>query len=282
MPVINTNINSITAQNSTNRSDRGLNITMNKLSTGYRINRSGDDAAGMAVSTKMIAQVRGTYMAQRNISDAVGLVQTADGAMSEISAIMQRMRELAVQGSTETYSTNDLGLMDTEYQQLESEIQRIVEQTKWNKMGLLDGTSGSNSDGSFKIQLGADNGQFLTITIGNLEVSTGNTALLSDLHGMAVISQASASQAITQIDEALTDLATRRADMGSYMNRLGHSLNNAEIYTANMADSNSRIQDTDYAKEMTELSRIQIIRQAGMAMLSQANAIPNQVLQLLQ
>jgi flagellin len=282
MPVINTNINSITAQNSTNRSDRGLNITMNKLSTGYRINRSGDDAAGMAVSTKMIAQVRGTYMAQRNISDAVGLVQTADGAMSEISAIMQRMRELAVQGSTETYSTNDLGLMDTEYQQLESEIQRIVEQTKWNKMGLLDGTSGSNSDGSFKIQLGADNGQFLTITIGNLEVSTGNTALLSDLHGMAVISQASASQAITQIDEALTDLATRRADMGSYMNRLGHSLNNAEIYTANMADSNSRIQDTDYAKEMTELSRIQIVRQAGMAMLSQANAIPNQVLQLLQ
>ena len=282
MPVINTNINSITAQNSTNRSDRGLNITMNKLSTGYRINRSGDDAAGMAVSTKMIAQVRGTYMAQRNISDAVGLVQTADGAMSEISAIMQRMRELAVQGATETYSTDDLGLMDTEYQQLESEIQRIVEQTKWNKMGLLDGTSGSNSDGAFKIQLGADNGQFMTITIGNLEVSTGNTALLSDIHGMAVISQASASQAITQIDEALTDLATRRADMGSYMNRLGHSLNNAEIYTANMADSNSRIQDTDYAKEMTELSRIQIVRQAGMAMLSQANAIPNQVLQLLQ
>ena len=202
--------------------------------------------------------------------------------MSEISAIMQRMRELAVQGATETYSTDDLGLMDTEYQQLESEIQRIVEQTKWNKMGLLDGTSGSGSDGAFKIQLGADNGQFMTITIGNLEVSTGNTALLSDLHGMAVISQASASQAITQIDEALTDLATRRADMGSYMNRLGHSLNNAEIYTANMADSNSRIQDTDYAKEMTELSRIQIVRQAGMAMLSQANAIPNQVLQLLQ
>ena len=282
MPVINTNINSITAQNSTNRSDRGLNITMNKLSTGYRINRSGDDAAGMAVSTKMIAQVRGTYMAQRNISDAVGLVQTADGAMSEISAIMQRMRELAVQGSTETYSTADLGLMDTEYQQLESEIQRIVEQTKWNKMSLLDGTSGSAGDGSFLIQLGADNGQFLTVTIGNLEVSTGATALLSDLHGMAVSTQASASQAITQIDEALTDLATRRADMGSYMNRLGHSLNNAEIYTANMADSNSRIQDTDYAKEMTELSRIQIVRQAGMAMLSQANAIPNQVLQLLQ
>ena len=174
MPVINTNINSITAQNSTNRSDRGLNITMNKLSTGYRINRSGDDAAGMAVSTKMIAQVRGTYMAQRNISDAVGLVQTADGAMSEISAIMQRMRELAVQGATETYSTDDLGLMDTEYQQLESEIQRIVEQTKWNKMDLLDGTSGSNSDGAFKIQLGADNGQFMSITIGNLEVSTSH------------------------------------------------------------------------------------------------------------
>ena len=279
MPVINTNINSITAQNSTNRSDRGLNITMNKLSTGYRINRSGDDAAGMAVSTKMIAQVRGTYMAQRNISDAIGLVQTADGAMSEISAIMQRMRELAVQGATETYSTADLALMDTEYQQLESEITRIVDQTKWNKMTLLDGSAGSASNGTFKIQLGADNGQFMALTIGNLEIAAGSLGCLASLD---VSTQANASAAITNIDGAFTALATRRADMGSYMNRLAHSLNNAEIYTANMADSNSRIQDTDYAKEMTELSRVQIVRQAGMAMLSQANAIPNQVLQLLQ
>ena len=285
MPVINTNLNSIVAQNSTNRSDRGLTGTMEKLSTGFRINKSGDDAAGMAVSTKMTAQVRGTYMAQRNISDGVALVQTADGALSEISGIMQRMRELAVQGATETYSPDDLLLMDTEYQQLESEITRIVSQTKWNKMELLNGAgpSGSATDGAFVIQLGADNGQTMNVTIGNLEIdSTVAGALLSDLDAQAVSSQASAAAAITAIDNALTDLATRRADLGAYMNRLAHSLNNAEIYTANMSDSNSRIQDTDYAKEMTELSRVQIVRQAGMAMLSQANAIPSQVLQLLQ
>ena len=279
MPVINTNINSITAQNSTNRSDRGLNITMNKLSTGYRINRSGDDAAGMAVSTKMIAQVRGTYMAQRNISDAIGLVQTADGAMSEISAIMQRMRELAVQGATETYSTADLALMDTEYQQLESEITRIVAQTKWNKMELLDGSGGSGGAGAFIIQVGSDNAQSMTVSIGNLEIAAGSLGCLASLD---VSTQANASAAITNIDGAFQNLATIRADYGSYMNRLSHSLNNAEVFSANMADSNSRLMDTDYAKEMTEFAKSQIVRQAGMAMLSQANAIPNQVLQLWQ
>ena len=285
MPVINTNINSIVSQNATNRSDRAMTTTMEKLSTGYRINKSGDDAAGLAVSTKMTAQVRGTYQAARNISDAVAMVQTADGALREVSAIMQRMRELAVQGATETYSPADLLLMDTEYQQLEAEITRIVDQTKWNKMDLLNGNgpSGSATTGAFVVQLGADNGQTLNITIGNLEIdSTVAGALLTDLDSLAVSSQASAAAAITSIDNAFTDLADKRADLGAYMNRLGHALGNDETFAANMSDSNSRILDTDYAKEMTEFARSQIVRQAGMAMLSQANAIPNQVLQLLQ
>jgi flagellin len=151
-------------------------------------------------------------------------------------------------------------------------------------MDLLNGggPSGSSTEGAFILQLGADNGQTMIVTIGDVSVSSASYALLSDLDGLAVSSQASAAAAITGIDNALTDLATRRADLGAYMNRLAHSLNNAEIYTANMADSNSRIEDTDYAKMMTELSRVQIVRQAGMAMLSQANAIPSQVLQLLQ
>ena len=286
MPVINTNVNSIVSQNATNRTDRSLTPTMEKLSTGYRINRSGDDAAGLAVSTKMRSQIRGTNQAARNISDAVAMVQTADGALREVSAIMQRMRELAVQGATETYSTDDLALMDTEYQQLESEITRIVEQTKWNRMDLLNGygpgaTSGSS--GEFIIQLGADNGQTMTVTIGNLQINSATTgAILSDLDGLTVSSQVSAAAAITGIDNAFTDLADKRADLGAYMNRLGNALGNAEVFSANMSDSESRIRDTDYAKEMTEFSRAQIVRQAGMAMLSQANAIPNQVLQLLQ
>ena len=285
MPVINTNINSIVSQNATNRSDRAMTNTMEKLSTGYRINKSGDDAAGLAVSTKMTSQIRGTYQAQRNISDGIAMVQTADGALREISAVMQRMRELAVQGATETYSPDDLALMDTEYQQLEAEITRIVDQTKWNKMDLINGNgpSGTATDGVFVVQLGADNGQTINITIGNLEIdSTVSGALLTDLDAQAVSSQASAAAAITAIDNAFTDLATKRADLGSYMNRLSHALGNAENFAANMADSKSRIVDTDYAKEMTEFARAQIVRQAGMAMLSQANAIPNQVLQLLQ
>jgi len=284
MPVINTNINSIVSQNATNRSDRSLTPTMEKLSTGYRINKSGDDAAGLAVSTKMTAQVRGTYQAARNISDAVAMVQTADGALREVSAVMQRMRELAVQGATETYSPDDLALMDTEYQQLEAEITRIVDQTKWNKMDLLNGAgpSGTATDGAFVIHVGADSAQTLDVTIGSLEISTASYALLSDLEGLSVDSQVSAANAISKIDDAFTDLADKRAELGAYMNRLGHALGNAEIFSANMSDSNSRILDTDYAKEMTEFSRAQIVRQAGMAMLSQANAIPSQILQILQ
>ena len=286
MTSVNTNVGAIVSAANMEKFEREMDTAISRLSSGSRINSAKDDAAGMAVSTKMIAQVRGTYMAQRNISDAVGLVQTADGAMSEISAIMQRMRELAVQGATETYSTDDLGLMDTEYQQLEAEITRIVDQTKWNRMDLLNGDGPSDSAGQggvFTVQLGADNGQTLDITIGNLQItSAAGSDLLSDLEGLAVSSQASAAAAITKIDDAFTDLADKRADLGAYMNRLGHALGNVEIFTANMADSNSRIIDTDYAKEMTEFARSQIVRQAGMAMLSQANAIPNQVLQLLQ
>jgi len=279
MPVINTNVNSIVAQNATNKSDRAMTKTMEKLSTGYRINKSGDDAAGLAVSTKMTAQIRGTNQAARNISDAIALVQTADGAAKEISAIMQRMRELAVQGATETYSTDDLALMDIEYQQLEAEIQRIVDQTKWNKMELLDGSGGSGGAGAFIIQVGSDNAQAMTVSIGNLDIAAGS---LVSLATQDVTSQSNASAAITNIDGAFEVLATIRADYGSYMNRLANSLNNAEVFSANMSDANSRLLDTDYAKEMTEFAKSQIVRQAGMAMLSQANAIPNQVLQLLQ
>ena len=279
MPVINTNVNSIVAQNATNKSDRAMTKTMEKLATGYKINKAGDDAAGLAVSTKLTAQIRGTNQAARNVSDAIALVQTADGAAKEISAIMQRMRELAVQGATETYSTDDLGLMDIEYQQLEAEITRIVAQTKWNKMELLDGSGGSGGAGAFIIQVGSDNAQAVTVSIGNLDIAAGSLGCLS---GLDVSTQSNASSAITNIDGAFQALATIRADYGSYMNRLENTLNNAELFSANMSDANSRLMDTDYAKEMTEFAKSQIVRQAGMAMLSQANAIPNQVLQLLQ
>ena len=277
--VLQTNINSILAQVASNKTQRDLTKSMEKLSTGKRINKSGDDPAGLAVSTKFVAQIKGSNVAANNSSDAIAMIQTADGAMGEISNLMQRMRELAVQAATETYSTSDMSQMDTEYQELELEVVRIVEQTKWNTISVLDGSGGTSGVGSFIIQVGSDNAQSMTITIGDLAISSGS---LGDLDGLAVSSQISASLAISMIDNAFDDLNTKRAEMGAYMNRLEHALNNNLIFNSNMSDSNSRFQDTDFGNELANMAKLQILKQAGDAMITQANAIPNQVLGLLQ
>lgn len=282
---INTNINAINSQIAGNKFERQLENTMHKLSTGSRINKSGDDPAGVAVSTKFKSQIIGSSMASNNIQDAIAMIQTTDGALGEISSLMQRMRELAVQSSTDTYTSSDRQDMDTEYQQLETEITRIVDQTKWNKMNTLNGAGPSNAatNGEFIIQLGSDNGQDITIELGNLKIdSTQSYHLLSDLDGLSLLSQASAAAAITSIDNAFNDLAIKRSDFGAYMNRLEHALSNNEIFNTNMSDSNSRFEDTDFGIELAELAKLQIMQQAGDAMLTQANAIPNQVLRLLQ
>ena len=282
---INTNINALNAQIAGKQFERKLENTMLKLSTGSRINRAGDDPAGIAVSTKFKSQIIGSNMASNNIQDAIAMIQTTDGVLGEISNLMQRMRELAVQSSTDTYISSDRQDMDTEYQQLEAEIIRIVDQTKWNKMNTLNGAGPSNAatDGEFIIQLGSDNGQSITIELGNFKVdSTQSYHLLSDLDGLSLLAQASASAAITSIDNAFIDLAIKRSDFGAYMNRLEHALSNSEIFNSNMSDSNSRIEDTDFGVELAELAKYQILKQAGQAMLTQANAIPNQVLGLLQ
>lgn len=277
--VIKTNINSIFAQVASNKTQRELTTSMQKLSTGKRINKSGDDPAGLAVSSKFLAQIKGSNVAANNSSDAIAMIQTADGAMGEISNLMQRMRELAVQAATETYSTSDMSQMDTEYQELELEVVRIVEQTKWNTISVLDGSGGTSGVGSFIIQVGSDNAQSMTITIGDLAISSGS---LADLDGLAVTTQVSASLAISMIDNAFEDLNTKRAEMGAYMNRLEHALNNNLIFNSNMSDSNSRFQDTDFGNELANMAKLQILKQAGDAMITQANAIPNQVLGLLQ
>ena len=202
------------------------------------------------------------------------MLQTADGALAEISSLMDRMRELAVQSSSDTYTSADRSAMDTEYQQLESEITRIVSQTKWNKMTILDG-----SNSSWTIQVGADAGQTKSITIANQAISGGN---LSDLNGLDVTSQSNASSAITSIDNAFTDLNTIRANIGSYISGFEGALDLSLSMSQNLTDSRSRILDTDYAKEIAELAKLQIIEQVGNAMIAQANASPQSVLQLLQ
>ena len=274
MTKIASNIISLSSQNAVKNTQRSITSTMLRLSTGLRINRPSDDPAGLAVSTKFTSQINGYNAASRNINDAITMLQTADGALAEISSLMDRMRELAVQSSSDTYTSSDRSEMDTEYQQLESEITRIVSQTKWNKMTILDG-----ANSSWTIQVGADAGQSKTITIANQAISGGN---LSDLNGLDVTSQSNASSAITSIDNAFTDLNTIRANIGAYISGFEGALDLSLSMSQNLTDSRSRILDTDYAKEIAELAKLQIIEQVGNAMIAQANASPQSVLQLLQ
>ena len=279
--VINTNVPSIVAQNATKHSDRLMTNAMEKLSTGYRINDAGDDAAGLAIAAIMSNQILGTNMAGRNASHAIAMVQVADGALNEVSTLMQRMRELAVQASTETYTTNDLQLMQTEYVQLEDEIDRIVDQTRYNTMNILNGVGSQAGDDLFVMQVGANSGDTITLEFGTYDISITGAAL-NDLDGLSINSRNNAQSALTSIDDAFQSLGANRARLGSYMNRLGHALNNTEIYSQNLSDSRSRIEDTDYAYWMAQMARHEIVRQASMAMLSTANVVPKQVLQLLQ
>ena len=274
MTKIASNIISLSSQNAVKNTQRSITSTMLRLSTGLRINRPSDDPAGLAVSTKFTSQINGYNAASRNINDAITMLQTADGALAEISSLMDRMRELAVQSSSDTYTSSDRSDMDTEYQQLESEITRIVSQTKWNKMTILDG-----ANSSWTIQVGADAGQSKSITIANQAISGGN---LSDLNGLDVTSQSNASSAITSIDNAFSDLNTIRANIGAYISGFEGALDLSLSMSQNLTDSRSRILDTDYAKEIAELAKLQIIEQVGNAMIAQANASPQSVLQLLQ
>ena len=175
--VINTNVPSIIAQNATKHTDRLMTNAMEKLSTGYRINDAGDDAAGLAIAAIMSNQILGTNMAGRNASHAIAMVQVADGALNEVSTLMQRMRELAVQASTETYTTNDLQLMQTEYVQLEDEIDRIVDQTRYNTMNILNGVGSQAGDDLFVMQVGANSGDTITLEFGTYDISITGASL---------------------------------------------------------------------------------------------------------
>ena len=260
--------------------DRGLNTNMERLSSGFRINMADDDAAGLAITERMTSQIRGANMAARHAADAISMLQTAEGALTEVSNLMQRMRELAVQATSETYSSSDLAKIDTEYQELEAEVTRIVSQTKWNTIGLLDGTGGASTTGTFKIQVGADSGMTIDVSIGTM--STAANAALNDLAGLAVSSLATAAHSISKIDAAFEDLNTKRSNFGAAINRLTHAQDNILNFSVNQTQSRSRIKDTDYAFTMAELAKTNIVRQAGIAMLAQANTQPQAVLQLLQ
>lgn len=292
MSVINTNVNSLVAQNAVNVNARSMSRAMEQLSTGKRINGSKDDAAGLSISQIMTAQIRGLNQAVRNANDGISLLQTADGAMIEQSNMLQRMRELAVQASTDTVTPDQKNYLDKEYQQLLAEINRIGESTQWNGKDLLKGTGGSAATGVYTFQVGSNASQSFSVTIGNA-VSTASGAaagIYTDMHGSKIYDSTdqsgagttAATAAIGKIDLALKAANEQRANIGAGINRLTYAADNLANISMNTAASRSRIEDTDYATASTELARTQIIQQAATAMLAQANQSPQSVLALLK
>jgi flagellin len=282
MSVINTNVNSLNAQNALSVNRRIMTSTMDQLSTGRRVTSSKDDAAGVAVINTMTSQIRGLNQAVRNANDGISMLQTADGAMIEQTNMLQRMRELAVQSATDTVTTSQKGYLDVEYQKLLGEIDRIGGMTQWNDTKILDGATApaSGTAGTYVFHVGAQDNQTISVTFKGA-VSTG-TGIFVDSNGTDITTQAKANTAITKIDLSFTELNKARAEIGATINRLTYAADNLSNVSTNTAGSRSRIQDTDYAVAAAELARTQIIQQAGTAMLAQANQAPQSVLALLK
>ena len=288
MAVVNTNIGASVAQAALMRNDRALNTAMEQLSTGKKINTAGDNAAGLAISTRMTSQIRGLSAAIGNANDAISMVNTAEGALDEITNMLQRMRELAVQAGTGTTDSADRTYLNSEFVALRTEIDRIVDNTQWNGRNILDGSAGASTGKStVAFQIGQDGvkAQTLSTSFGNFNDSTGKLSGLASkvITGTTVASAINmASKSIVEIDVVIGDVSSQRATFGAISNRLTHAVDNLTNVKTNSEAARSRILDTDYASATSELARTQIIQQAGTAMLAQANALPQTVLALLQ
>jgi len=272
--IVNTNVASLTAQRSLAKSSGELATALQRLSSGLRINSAKDDAAGLAISERLTTQVRGYNQSIRNAGDGISVAQTAEGGMEAITNSLQRMRELAVQAANYSNTTADRTAINAEFSQLKTEIDRVATQTKFNTRGLLDGSFTSAT-----FQVGANQGETITVdSITNMSASAlGLTAA-----GVDVTTAANASTSITAIDSALTTVTSARANLGASINRFEQTISNLRVTVENLSAARSRIQDADFAAETAALTRTQILQQSGMAVLSQANSIPQGVLSLLR
>ena len=263
---INTNINSLNAQRNLTMSQHSLATSMERLSSGLRVNSAKDDAAGLAIADRMNAQIRGTNVAIRNANDGISLAQTAEGALATVTDALQRMRELAVQAQNGSNGSGDRANLDTEYQQLSAEVTRIATQTKFNGIAIVGAGAGAQT-----FQVGANNGDTLTVTTTAVTTVTGGltTAL-------------TASTALAAIDTQLDAITTNRATYGAAMSRFEFAISNLRITGENQSAARGRIMDADFAAETANLSRSQILQQAGTAMVAQANQLPQGVLALLR
>jgi flagellin len=275
--IINTNAMSLNAQRSLNRSQNSMQTALERLSSGLRINRAKDDAAGMAIAERFTSQIRGLNQAIRNANDGVSLAQTAEGAMQEVTNMLQRMRELAVQASNETYNTSDRASLNDEYRALADEIKRVAQVSEFNNVNLL------NSAQTLSFQVGWENGANNIIKVSTHSImSMAGVRSIGAGGGASITTAASANKLISVLDVAINKISEVRADFGAVQNRLEASVRNMENVAENQSAARSRIRDADFAAETAELTRTQILQQAGVAMLAQANQLPQNVLSLLQ
>jgi flagellin len=318
MTVINTNTASMIARDAIHRNERSMSTAMERLSTGFRINSAKDDAAGLAISDRMSAQVSGLNMAVRNANDAISLLQTVDGAAQEITNMLTRMYELAVQAASGTYTTTDQAALDLEFGELMKEIQDVAERTEWNGNSIMDDTYDDTTN-ALKVHIGAEANQTMAVRIKdwrptiskdgemanatdtdyngidsadsayNLAGTANGTeaglyfnAGAEDTERLVITSAATAAIAVKNLNNAIDGAARERAQYGAYISRLQHAADNLQNVATNTAASKSQISDADYAAETTELARTQIISQASTAMLAQANQVKQTVLSLLQ
>jgi flagellin len=267
---IQNNIEAFNAHRALVGTQSKLSKSMERLSSGYRINRAADDAAGLAISEKLRAQISGVAQARRNAQDAISLVQTGEGALAEVHSMLQRVRELAVQFNNGTLSTSDQAAITTEVVALAGEISRIGSQTKFNGISLLDATT------SITFQVGAEDNQSMSVSKVQLYGSGSSYQIDSSIFTF------SGTVTLASMDTAIQNVAEARATFGSVQNRLEHTLNNLATFEENLSASESRIRDVDMAAEMVQFTKLQILQQAGVSMLAQANSAPQSVLSLLR
>lgn len=273
---INNNVAAINAQRNLLATGMSLSKSVERLSSGLRINRASDDAAGLSISEKLRSQVRGLAQAMRNAQDGISMIQTAEGALNEVHSMLQRMRELAVQAANDTLATQDRAAINAELQALGAEVDAIRSRTRFNGKTLLDG-----SVGAANLQIGANASDTLTVSFSDVSISTLSlTTPLSDFN--TTQSVANAQALITAVDAAVNSVSTTRSSFGATQNRLEYTVANLGVAQENTVAAESRIRDADFAYETVQFTKAQILQQSGTAILAQANAIPQSVLTLLK
>jgi len=268
---INQNISAMNTYSRLTAANNAKSSSLAKLSSGLRINKAGDDAAGLTISEKMRGQIGGLNQAVRNAQDGISLIQTAEGALNETHSILNRMRDLAVQAANDTNTDDDRAAIQQEVDELVAEIDRIADTTQFNTQALLDGNFSNKI-----IHIGANSGETLTVSIGSMKASS------LGVNGLSVSGQANADAAIKTIDSGIKLVSAERSKLGAYQNRLEHTINNLTTTSENLTAAESRIRDVDMAEEMMKFTKNNILSQAATSMLAQANQMPQQVLQLLQ